>query len=546
MAKKRSARTPKPGARSFSGDLQLKTLMDHVVDGVVIIDQIGTVREFNPAAEKIFGYGRDEVVGRNVNMLMPEPYHSAHDRYLSNYLRTGEAKIIGVGREVEGKRKNGEVFPMELSVGEIPGRAERVFIGEDSAAFRLDEGELPGHAGRLFVGSIRDLTERKAMERQLLHSSKMEAMGQLTGGIAHDFNNLLAVLMMDLEILEDLTEDSERRRELVREARDITRSAADLTNRLLAFSRRQPLQPATVDLTDLIADTTGLLRRTLGETVEIDTSAPTDLWPVKVDRGQLESSILNLALNARDAMPNGGRLAISTANFSKRDGDARPLPDLATGDYVRIEVRDTGSGMSEEVVARAFEPFFTTKSGSGTGLGLATVYGFARQSGGIVQIESAIGRGTTVSLFLPRALVPPPAPTGRQVRLPTGGGEKILVVEDDDRLRKRGRAALEELGYATLEAANAFEALRVLDANADIALLFTDIVTPGGTDGVELARKARALRPRLKVLLTSGYAEYSALDLSTISEGILRKPYRRRELAERIRAALDSEARADG
>jgi CheY-like chemotaxis protein len=347
--------------------------------------------------------------------------------------------------------------------------------------------------------------------------------------------------MMDFEILDGLAENSERGRELVREARDITRSAADLTSRLLAFSRRQPLQPTTVDLTDLIADTTGLLRRTLGETVEIDTSAPTDLWPVKVDRGQLESSILNLALNARDAMPKGGRLAISTANFSKRAGDAHPSPDLATGDYVRIEVRDTGSGMSEEVVSRAFEPFFTTKAGSGTGLGLASVYGFARQSGGNVQIESAIGRGTTVTLFLPRALGAPEEDAGRPPRLRAGGGEKILVVEDDERLRKRGRAVLKELGYATLEAANAIEALRVLDANSDIALLFTDTVMPGGTDGVQLARKAKARRPRLKVLLTSGYAEYSDVDLSTVSEGVLRKPYRRRELAERIRAALDSE-----
>jgi signal transduction histidine kinase/ActR/RegA family two-component response regulator len=450
---------------------------------------------------------------------MPEPHRSAHDGYIARFLRSGEARIIGLGREVVGRRKDGSTFPMDLSVGEVP------------------DGSV-----RHFVGSIRDLTERKAMERQLLHSSKLEAMGQLTGGVAHDFNNLLAVLMMDLEILEDLTRDQENCRELVREARDIAQSAADLTRRLLAFARRQPLQPTTVDLTGLIADTTGLLRRTLGETVEVDTFAPSDMWPVRVDRGQLEASILNLALNARDAMPNGGRLTITASNVAHAER-MTSAPDLAPGDFVRIDVADTGVGMTDEVLARAFEPFFTTKTSSGgTGLGLATVYGFARQSGGHVEIESRVGRGTTVRLYLPRATSPQIATTSA-TRTRPGAGEIILVVEDDQRLRARGRATLQELGYRTLEAANAAEALSVLQATPDIALLFSDVVMPGGMDGVQLAGKAKALCPNLKVLLTSGYAEYSDESVTAVSPtGILRKPYRRNELATRIKAALDETA----
>jgi len=365
-------------------------------------------------------------------------------------------------------------------------------------------------------------------------------MGQLTGGVAHEFNNLLAVLMMDLEILEDLTRDQESCRELVREARDIAQSAADLTRRLLAFARRQPLQPTTVDLTGLIADTTGLLRRTLGETVEVDTFAPSDMWPIRVDRSQLEASILNLALNARDAMPNGGRLTITASNVALAVR-MRSAPDLAPGEYVRIDVADTGVGMADDVLARAFEPFFTTKAGSGgTGLGLATVYGFVRQSGGHVEIESRVGRGTTVRLYLPRATSPPIAAPGTTQARP-GAGETILVVEDDQRLRARGRATLQELGYRTLEAANAAEALSVLQSTPDIALLFSDIVMPGGMDGVQLAGNAKARYPRLKVLLTSGYAEYSDESVMSVSPtGILRKPYRRNELAERIKAALDA------
>jgi PAS domain S-box-containing protein len=491
--------------------------MDCVADGLVIIDQAGKIREFNRAAEKIFGYTREEAVGRNVNLLLPEPDDNEQEHSIASHLLTGRAKMIGVGREVQGRRKDGATFPMGLSVGEVP-----------------------GGTARRFVGSIRDLTERKTMERRFLHSSRMEAIGQLSGGIAHDFNNLLAVLMIDLEILEELNGDRENCREIVHEALDITRSAADLTRSLLAFSRRQPLQPTTVDVTGLIQDTIGLLKRTLGGAFEIDSSTSADVWPVRIDRGQLESSLLTLALNARDAMPNGGRLTFTAANISHHGDERRPDLDLAPGDYVRIDVRDTGSGLSGEALAHAFEPFFARKPGREPGLSLATVYGFARQSGGHAQIESALSRGTTVTLFLPRADASQSA-SEAPGRARVDGGKKILVVEDDTRLRRRGRLDLADLGYAIVEAATGAEALRILESTPDIALLFTDIVMPGGMDGVELAKRALARQPGLKVLLTSGYAEYTDADVSAISSGILRKPYRRRDLADRIKAAIESD-----
>jgi PAS domain S-box-containing protein len=516
MARKSSVNKPKVKGSGSPRTLSVKALMDYVADGLVIIDQAGKIREFNRAAGRIFGYSRSEVVGRDVNMLIPEPDRK-DERSVARYLQTGRAKMVGVGREVQGKRKDGTTFPMGLSIGEIP-----------------------GSPARWFVGSIRDLTERKALERQLLHSSRMEAIGQLSGGIAHDFNNLLAVLMIDLEILEELTGNRENCREIVQEALDVTRSAADLTRSLLAFSRRQPLQPTTVDVSELIQDAIGLLKRTLGGAFEIESSTSTDLWPIRIDRGQLESSLLNLALNARDAMPNGGRLTFTAANVSHAGEGHQADLDLPPGDYVRIDVRDTGSGLNEEALAHAFEPFFARKPGREPGLSLATVYGFARQSGGHAQIESALSGGTTVTLFLPRAEASQNA-SQQPGRARAGGGKKILVVEDDTRLRKRGRLDLDDLGYAAFEAANGAEALRILEATPDISLLFTDIVMPGGMDGVELAKRALARQPGLKVLLTSGYAEYTDADVSAISSGILRKPYRRRELADRIRAAIESD-----
>lgn len=495
-----------------------RALMDNAVDGLIIIDHTGMVQAFNRAAEEIFGYAGDEVIGRNVSMLMPDSFGRAHDGYIGAYLGSRVAKIIGVGREVSGKRKDGSEFPMDLSVGEIA-NAE----------------------GPFFVGTVRDVSDRKEREEHLRRTYKMEALGQLTGGVAHDFNNLLAVLMMDLEMLDDMTQGDDPRHELVREAREVAQAGADLTRRLLAFSRSQPLDPRAVDLAQLIRDIAGILRRTLGDEIEIDTLLPGSLWKVQADPGELENALINLSINARDAMPDGGRLSIATANTEIDANTAAALGDFSAGDYVAVSVTDTGVGMPPEVLDRAFEPFFSTKEKeSGTGLGLSMVFGFVKQSGGHVGIHSRVGNGTTVSLYLPRAgsAVGRARPVGAAAGDLPGGAESILLVEDHAQLRRRGVTMLRELGYAVIEASNGPEALQTLESNAEIDLLFTDIVMPGGMTGAQLADRAETLRPGLPVLFTTGYAEHSQLPEDKRA-AVLHKPFSRRELAESIRAMLD-------
>ncbi|MFT5488500.1 MAG: PAS domain S-box-containing protein [Paracoccaceae bacterium] len=501
---------------------RFRSLMDNCVDAMIIIDETGAILDFNPAAEKIFQFETTEVLGKNVSILMPEPYHSAHDGYLRNYMTTGEAKIIGIGREVKGRRKDETTFPMELSVGEMP-----------------DGGT------RNFVGIIRDITRRRTIETQLLQASKMEAIGQLTGGIAHDFNNLLAILTMDLEMLSDLTEDDAESAELVTEALDVTRTGADLTQRLLAFSRRQTLVPTATNINEMVLSITGLLRRTLGAGIRIDTSGPQNLWPVMIDRGQLENTLINLAINARDAMPDGGKLAITCENLTLEEADEPAFDQMPAGEYVRLTFTDTGVGMPAEVVQRAFEPFFTTKEGRhGTGLGLSMVYGFVKQSGGNVTIYSAEGSGTTINLCFPRAdgVASEGESFADRPKLPVGT-EDILVVEDDDRLRERSASALRTLGYKVTTAHDGHSALRRIAEDGAPDMVLTDIVMPG-LDGPGLVRELSHTHPALKIMLMTGYAEASALLQEAMTKGapMLHKPFTRRQLADGVRKLLDGQS----
>lgn len=499
---------------------RFRSLMDNCVDALIVINEDGSVLDFNLAAEQIFQYPAAEIIGHNVSELMPEPYRSGHDGYLRNYLTTGDAKIIGIGREVVGQRKDGTTFPMDLSVGEMP-----------------DGGT------RNFIGIVRDISQRRIIENQLLQASKMEAVGQLTGGVAHDFNNLLAILMMDLEMLVDLTASNPEAAELVKEALDVTRTGADLTQRLLAFSRRQTLHPSRIDIDDLVLSISGLLRRTLGEKIRIDTSGPQNLWPVMVDRGQLENTLINLAINARDAMPDGGRLSIRAENLTTGDIVDNSLLDMQPGDYVRLSISDTGTGMPDDVLERAFEPFFTTKTGQhGTGLGLSMVYGFTKQSGGNASISSTLGAGTTIDLFFPRHADTTGAEDKRTRReaLPAGN-EQILVVEDNARLRERTASALRELGYMVATATDGDDALRRIAAETPPALVLSDVVMPGTLDGPALAAKIGEDYPQTRVLFMTGYAEASAMMIEAIEErsGILHKPFSQNALASAIRDALD-------
>ena len=491
-----------------------QSLIDNCVDGLVIIDEKGTILEFNRSAERIFGYDANEVIGRNVGMLMPEPDRSSHQSYIANYLSGGQARIIGIGREVEGLRKNGETFPMHLSVGEM-------FDGQQ----------------RSFVGMAQDLTRQKTIEAQLVQASKMEAVGRLTGGIAHDFNNLLAVLMMDLEMLEELGPQDAQHRELVTEALEVARTGAELTHRLLAFSRQQPLTPSIVNIGEMALSLAGLLHRTIGEDIRVDTIGPPDPWPVSVDRGQLENAIINLAINARDAMPNGGRLQLECRNVSIGEEDRST--GLPPGDYVRLDVSDTGEGMPPEIAARAFEPFYTTKEGGqGTGLGLSMVYGFAKQSGGHAWIRSETGNGTTVTLHFPRRT----AKSGymeQNAADPPTGTESILLVEDDRRMRERTTATLRNLGYRVETARNGMDARWRLRSGKAPDLLITDIVMPGGLNGTVLARHVARYFPATAVLLLTGYADDGKVRGQSAGAGILRKPFTRRVLAQAVRRAID-------
>jgi PAS domain S-box-containing protein len=502
---------------------RLKAVVDTAVDGVILIDMQGIVTMFNPVCERLFGYRADEVIGRNVKMLMPAPYRGEHDRYIANYLHTGERKIIGIGREVAGQRKDGTTFPMDLSVGEA-----------------RQEG------GSIFVGMIHDLTQRKRTEEQLAQAQKMEAVGQLSGGLAHDFNNLLTVVVGNAETLSLAL----KARPDLKQAADMIATAgergAELTRRLLAFSRRQMLQPSQINCNRLIDSMQRMLWRTLREDIEIRIALAPDLWPAFADAGQLESAILNLAINARDAMADGGGLSISTANVAVDEHYRDRYPEVTPGNYVLIAVTDTGEGMPPEVLARAFEPFFTTKEvGKGSGLGLSMVYGFMKQSNGHVSIYSEVNLGTTVRLYLPAHSTMPADHTVAQAGAegePPRGRETILVTEDDPFVRAYVVSSLEDLGYRVIAAQDAREALTHLNEGGDVDVLFTDIVMPGGMNGWELAERAQQIRPGLRLLFTSGYALETLVARGRIhpNTAILNKPYRRPELARRLREVLDS------
>lgn len=497
----------------------LLSILDTVPEAMVVIDEAGIMMSFSKAAEKLFGYAADEVCGRNVKALMPDPDRSRHDGYIGRYLATGERRIIGFGRVVTGQRKDGTTFPMELAVGEAAANGQRIF-----------------------TGFIRDLTSRHRMEEELRQSQKMEAIGQLTGGIAHDFNNLLTVISGNLEMVERRLEDGQLL-ELLREAQGAADDGAKLTGQLLAFGRRQALNAKLTDIGELVSTFSELLRRTLGETIELQTVVTGHSLTALVDTTQLQNALLNLALNARDAMPRGGRLRVEIARTHLDPDYVQMYPQIRLGDYVLISVSDTGVGMTEEVKQRAFDPFFTTKGvGAGTGLGLSMVYGFARQSGGHVQLYSELDEGTTVRLFLPAANPVSVPDAGNVDPVPAAkpsADECILVVEDDARVRRVVVARLEEEGYHVIQAADGKEALSLVATHPEIRLLFTDIIMPGGMFGDELAREARILRPSLKVLFTSGYAEPSLAGRELAEGSWLKKPYTARELASRLRVLLD-------
>lgn len=402
-------------------------------------------------------------------------------------------------------------------------------------------------AGRAVgVGTIgTDITEQRNAEQRLRQAQRMEAIGQLTGGVAHDFNNLLSVILGNLRLLQEETAEWPGVQELLAEALDATRAGAELTSRLLAFGRGQTLRPQMTDIRSLILDKSRMLERTIGEGISIRLELAADLWHAEIDQSQLETSVLNLAINARDAMPHGGELLIRADNVVIGGGDPTSMPEILPGNYVVLSVTDSGEGMAEDVLRKAVQPFFTTKRlGHGSGLGLSMVYGFVKQSKGHLEMVSAVDRGTTVLLYFPATAPGAIARETGKDMAPAGAGqgERVLVVEDQASLRRLTRRLLTRLGYEVLEAADGRSALKILEQDGDIDVLFTDIVLPGEPNGVLLGRTALAANPNLRVIYTTGYAADSpavAEHLHDAATILLRKPVQVEELSQALRSALE-------
>jgi PAS domain S-box-containing protein len=512
----------------------------HLVEGVIdyalfMLDRRGFVTNWNPGAERIKGYRAEEIIGQHF-----ERFYTEEDR---------AAGVPAVALETAAR-----VGKFEAEGWRVRQDGSRFWANAVINAIRDKNGAVIG-----FAKITRDVTERRGAQQALAHTQeqlaqaqKMEGIGQLTGGVAHDFNNLLTIIIGNLESLQRGVHagptDKERLARAIEQAMRGAERAASLTQRLLAFSRRQPLDPKPIEVGRLVTAMSELMRRTLGERISIETVLAGGLWRVHVDPNQLEVSILNLAVNARDAMANGGKLTIETANVHLDDAYAATQTEVVPGQYVAISITDTGSGMTKDVLARAFEPFFTTKDiGQGTGLGLSQVYGFVKQSGGHVKIYSEAGNGTTVTIYLPRLhagedslAVPEPAPGAPR----SASAETILVVEDDEDVRSYTTGILRELGYSILQAATAAAALHLLEEKPEIQLLFTDVGLPG-MNGRQLADRARKLRPDLKILFTTGYARDAIVHEGRLDPGVLliTKPFTYAALAAKLSDVLDGRAR---
>ncbi len=500
-------------------EIMLETLLNAAVDAIIVADADGRMIRVNPAACAMFGYAPEEMTGELIDILIPDAASLNHGEKLARYLATGEARIIGIGRDLEAMRKDGSIFPMHLSVG---------------------HGDIDGAPA--FVGILHDLTARQASQLASETALRMEALGQLTGGVAHDFNNLLTIIIGNLELLEPKLTD-EQQTTLLHEALSAAELGTKLIDKLLAHGRRGQLRPSRLDVNEAIGDTLALLSRTLSPRIKLRTVLAREIWPIDADRAQFRNALINLAVNAQDAMPDGGDIVVRTSNV-RIDSYIAEETGVVPGHYVRISVTDNGQGMTPEVRRRALEPFFTTKTpGKGTGLGLATVYGFVRQSGGQVTLYSEVGLGTTISLYFPAAtsdITVPPAEDSPAAPDVAATGQTVLVVEDDAAIRRLSLERIEALGYRAIAAADAEEALAIIEKTPEIDALFTDIVMPGPMSGLDLARRVRADRPEIAILLTSGFSG----DLISPNNGfssnfqLLSKPYRQNELAARLRILL--------
>ena len=514
--------------RARESEDRYRLLVERVTDyAIFMLDVGGVVTTWNAGAERIKGYRADEIIGRHFSIFY-----------------TPEDRDRGV-----------PVRALEIAAAQGKYEAESVRVRKDGSrlwanvvidALRDPDGRLVG-----FAKITRDVTERRLAREELertraalAQSQKMDAIGQLAGGMAHDLNNLLTTVIGNLDLFQRRAAATEKAdRALLASAMRGAEAGAALISKILAFSRKQVLSPAPTDLNKVISNSTQILRSAVGETVQLEIVLAAGLWRAMADPTLVESALLNLALNARDAMPNGGRLTIESGNAALDDHYAS-AHDVPAGQYVMIAVSDTGVGMDETTLERAFEPFYTTKDvGRGSGLGLSQVYGFVKQSGGHIALYSELGRGTTVKLYLPRLAADAAAERAAaplRASTPTGH-ELVLVVEDDANVRALTCESLTYLGYGVLQAASASEALALLDARSDVKLLFTDVVLPQ-MNGRALADEARRRRPGLRVLFTSGYTQNAIVHHGRLDEGVhfVAKPYRLDDLGRKMREALDA------
>jgi PAS domain S-box-containing protein len=514
LARAFRAQHERDAAALSDSNAQLHTVLESSPLPIFSLDAQDRIAIWNAAAERIFGHTAADVIGQRIASLQRDAseYDDACEK-----VRAG-ATLRDL--RMQWRHRDGRVLDISFSAAPI---------------------REPGAQGGV-VCVAEDVTAQVRLERQLAQSQKMDAVGQLTGGVAHDFNNILTVITGTIDLLHEGLADQPQLAAVARMIDDAAARGAELTRQLLAFARKQPLQPQVTDLNALVAGATKLLRPTLGEQVEIETALAPDAWPALVDASLLTSALLNLSINARDAMPNGGQLTLETRNVVLDEAYAKENVDVVPGPYVMIAVSDTGTGIPPEVRDKVFEPFFTTKEpGKGTGLGLSMVFGFIKQSGGHIKIYSEVGHGTAVKMYLPRTAGVSDSAADALPTRPRGGTETVLVVEDDALVRGNAVMQLASLGYRTIEAKTGSEALQMVETNGAIDLLFTDVVIPGGMNGRELADSITRKKPSIKVLFTSGYTQNAIVHHGRLEPDVLLlgKPYRKAELARMVRVALD-------
>jgi len=512
---------------SRAAERKFEQFVEFAPDAIIGVNPDGEVVLVNQQAEALFGYNRDELIGQMVETLVPERSCDGHPSRRDRYFEEPRTRPMGAGVELAGVRKDGTEFPAEISL----------------SAIETEEGILA-------TAAVRDISERaesereKALQEQLDQSRRLESVGQLAGGIAHDFNNILGVILNYAEFVGDELPPDSKATEDVEEIRRAAERAAALTRQLLIFSRREIVQPEQLDLREVVSQLENLLHRALGERVELDTRFSDDLSTVEADPGQIEQVLVNLAVNARDAMPDGGRLLIEVENVELDEEYTYMHPDTKAGSYVRLKVSDTGVGMEEETIRRAFEPFFTTKGkGEGTGLGLATVYGIVTGAGGRVDIYSEPGMGTTIKVHLPASSAVPSRSRTTAAERPPGNGEVVLVVEDEADVRRMAERILTKGGYSVIGTDGGDEALEVCARTEQpIHVLLTDVIMPGML-GTELVERVKTIRPDLGVIFMSGYS-HEVLAPEALAEqngtAFIEKPFNAGELLRAVRGLLDA------